>query len=293
MNYYELLEVSPNASQEVIRAAYKSLMQRYHPDKNNENPEFSERFLLIRQAYEVLSDPVKRTAYDLQLIQQRKKNFNDIEESNQNPHSPITIKKNKPNNSWPWVATILIVVVAGYFAAYADKRDKNEQEQISRTESLRLSMESESKLAAIKQANEEKYEQENLKKRTLQLEVNNLTVLYYDNPFGYSVESRGAEHLLLIPRILVRIGKRDSDNVAQYIKENQSSIIKNLEKTLTYGVKNNELIKIDGKEYLQKIILESVNNTIGTQTGTDRETAYPNSYRGIEEVILPESFSTK
>lgn len=65
--YYEALEVSPNASQAVIRAAYKSLIQRYHPDKNLGNPEMEERTVLIGQAFEVLSDPVKRKAYDLEL----------------------------------------------------------------------------------------------------------------------------------------------------------------------------------------------------------------------------------
>lgn len=71
MNYYELLEVSPNASAAVIRAAYKSLMQRYHPDKNSGNPAAAERASLVVQAYEVLSDSNKRSAYDLELKRQQ------------------------------------------------------------------------------------------------------------------------------------------------------------------------------------------------------------------------------
>ena len=65
--YYEILQVSPNASQAVIRAAYKSLMQHFHPDKNSDNPEIEQYAVRIGQAFEVLSDPVKRKAYDLEL----------------------------------------------------------------------------------------------------------------------------------------------------------------------------------------------------------------------------------
>lgn len=70
MNYYEILEVSQHASKEVIKAAYKSLIQRYHPDKNPDNVEVAERAALVVQAYEVLSDSDMRNAYDLQLQNQ-------------------------------------------------------------------------------------------------------------------------------------------------------------------------------------------------------------------------------
>ncbi|OYT90436.1 MAG: hypothetical protein CFE43_18260 [Burkholderiales bacterium PBB3] len=71
VNHYDTLEVSPKASAEVIRAAYKSLMQRHHPDKqadatNNSNNN-NERATHIAQAYAVLSDPGQRAAYDQTL----------------------------------------------------------------------------------------------------------------------------------------------------------------------------------------------------------------------------------
>ena len=65
--YYEILEVDPNASQAVIRAAYKSLMQFDHPDKNSGNPEIARQTILLSNAFEVLSDPEKRRTYDLEL----------------------------------------------------------------------------------------------------------------------------------------------------------------------------------------------------------------------------------
>ncbi len=65
IDYYEILGVSRNADQETIKKAYRRLALEYHPDRNPNNPEAEERFKLIRQAYEILSDPEKRREYDL------------------------------------------------------------------------------------------------------------------------------------------------------------------------------------------------------------------------------------
>lgn len=61
---YETLEVSPLASHSVIRAAYRCLAQRHHPDKNQHCEDAGRRLTLINCAYAVLSDPVKRQDYD-------------------------------------------------------------------------------------------------------------------------------------------------------------------------------------------------------------------------------------
>lgn len=61
---YETLEVSPNASSAVIKAAYQCLAQRCHPDKNPGDPDAAERMSLLSHAYAVLSDPLQRAQYD-------------------------------------------------------------------------------------------------------------------------------------------------------------------------------------------------------------------------------------
>ena len=67
-NYYEILEVSPNASQEVIEKAYRALAKKYHPDISTSNKAFSEsRFKEIAEAYNILSNPNLRKEYDLKL----------------------------------------------------------------------------------------------------------------------------------------------------------------------------------------------------------------------------------
>jgi curved DNA-binding protein CbpA len=61
-NYYEILQVSPNAEQSVIMAAYKRLAKTYHPDTAGSVN--AARMVEINEAYEVLSNPIKRSEYD-------------------------------------------------------------------------------------------------------------------------------------------------------------------------------------------------------------------------------------
>ena len=62
-DYYEVLSVHRNASQEEIKAAFRSLARKYHPDVNKE-PDAEERFKEINEAFMVLSDEQKRSIYD-------------------------------------------------------------------------------------------------------------------------------------------------------------------------------------------------------------------------------------
>jgi DnaJ-class molecular chaperone len=64
---YETLEVSPHASHDVIRAAYRCLAQHDHPDKNLDSETAGQWMSNINRAYAVLSDIQKRQAYDLSL----------------------------------------------------------------------------------------------------------------------------------------------------------------------------------------------------------------------------------
>ncbi|MCX7097307.1 MAG: molecular chaperone DnaJ [Methylococcales bacterium] len=64
-DFYKLLNVDKNASDAEIKKSYRSMAMKYHPDRNADNPEVAEaKFKQIKEAYEILSDPKKRAAYD-------------------------------------------------------------------------------------------------------------------------------------------------------------------------------------------------------------------------------------
>jgi curved DNA-binding protein len=64
-DHYEFLQISPKAQPETIQRVYRFLASRYHPD--NQETGDPEKFLLLNRAYEVLSDPERRTQYDATL----------------------------------------------------------------------------------------------------------------------------------------------------------------------------------------------------------------------------------
>lgn len=64
MTLYDLLEIPDTADQDVIKAAYRRLAMKWHPDRNQDDAEAEARFKAIKEAYEVLSDPAARQQYD-------------------------------------------------------------------------------------------------------------------------------------------------------------------------------------------------------------------------------------
>lgn len=81
-NYYNILNVSKNASIEEIKSSYRKLALQNHPDKNPGDPDAEQRFKKIGEAYEVLSDTEKRQQYDsmgtVRLENNSFNHFNDI-----------------------------------------------------------------------------------------------------------------------------------------------------------------------------------------------------------------------
>ena len=63
-DYYEVLGVDKNASEDEIKKAYRKLAIKYHPDRNPDNKEAEEKFKEAAEAYEVLHDAQKRKQYD-------------------------------------------------------------------------------------------------------------------------------------------------------------------------------------------------------------------------------------
>jgi curved DNA-binding protein len=79
-NYYEILDVTKNASAEEIKKSYRRMALKLHPDTNPDNPDTEEKFKLLTEAYGVLIDPSKRRLYDISRTAgfDRQHIYNDI-----------------------------------------------------------------------------------------------------------------------------------------------------------------------------------------------------------------------
>jgi DnaJ-class molecular chaperone len=62
VDYYEVLQISPNADQETIHRVYRIQAQRFHPDNRDQGN--ADSFRKVADAYQILGDPKKRAAYD-------------------------------------------------------------------------------------------------------------------------------------------------------------------------------------------------------------------------------------
>src|SRR3970040_746587 len=63
-DYYKILSLDKNASDDEVKKAYRKLAKKYHPDKNPNDKVAEEKFKEVSEAYEVLKDPEKRKKYD-------------------------------------------------------------------------------------------------------------------------------------------------------------------------------------------------------------------------------------
>lgn len=99
---YEILEVSENASAEVIEKAYKVLVKKYHPDLQVEEEKKSaeKKMKQINEAYEILGDETKRKEYDLNLKQERETQKNNYEQNVNSTQNNQDMHNNSSSNNY-------------------------------------------------------------------------------------------------------------------------------------------------------------------------------------------------
>jgi curved DNA-binding protein CbpA len=102
-NYYDILEVSENASKEVIEKAYKVLVKKYHPDVNGATDASYQKMRDINEAYDVLSNDFLREQYNSSFKEEQYKKSVETNYSNK-PKQDVYYKPNekpKKENSMP------------------------------------------------------------------------------------------------------------------------------------------------------------------------------------------------
>lgn len=98
-NYYEVLEVSKDATREEIKKAFRRLAKKYHPDTNVNDATLTEKFHEINEAYNVLSDEKSRNEYDDKLINKgTKKEETKSKSGNSNQRPKATDMKSAMEN---------------------------------------------------------------------------------------------------------------------------------------------------------------------------------------------------
>lgn len=104
--YYASLHVARNAPAEVIRAAYKTLMQKHHPDRHPEDPEAERVVRLLNEAYAVLNDPQQRAMHDAWIAAQKEHRLQAQLE--QLRHLPARKgARASSGQRWLWIALVL------------------------------------------------------------------------------------------------------------------------------------------------------------------------------------------
>jgi curved DNA-binding protein CbpA len=100
-NYYEILELNSNASEQEISKAYRRLALKWHPDKNPGNAKEAEkRFVEVAEAYEILSNKEKKKLYDDQLIQNSSNNYNFNDDRSNNNYRTFSQNFREPESTF-------------------------------------------------------------------------------------------------------------------------------------------------------------------------------------------------
>jgi hypothetical protein len=297
-NYYDILEVSPRASAEVLRAAYKSLMQRHHPDKHGTDSRMAQRASLIAQAYGVLSDSSQRAAYDAQLARQQ---------APRPPlsaaHAPSTTRRTAgpaPRSNWYlWLlATVIALCGAAMWALSGKKpitRPDASAAQPAASQPVAQKPETASPTTTDSSKASDSRAPSPLQIALLGSDLR--IVLASSEPLPENVEA--SRHILTIPALTVDIGPADADKFASALTQHKETVLAKLADKLVYA--SYPELKIDGDKYLARFIQDALREITGTQGLDDKATpgaastpANTEAPRyGIVAVTLPASFGLR
>jgi len=106
--HYANLRVARNAPPEVIRAAYKALMQKHHPDRNPGDVDAERIVRLLNEAYAVLNDPEQRARHDAWIASQKEQRLrNQLQQLGKPGKAAVATAPAAPRRWWVVIALVL------------------------------------------------------------------------------------------------------------------------------------------------------------------------------------------
>lgn len=285
MNYYELLEVSPHASKEVLRAAYKSLLQRHHPDKHQADSAMASRAALIVQAYNVLSDADQRAAYDLQLQQATVRPPPPTGYAT--PHIHRTHRAPAPASTSNWYLWLLAtVILASGALIWSLSSQKKPVPPVAATAPAKAAPVLPDTSTSADPGNASPAAPEIRKLSLLSAELR--VALAPTVPSANTTDS--SQHILSIPAVTVEIGSIESGKFASLLTEHQDALVQKLTDKLAYVPQAD--LRIGGDKFLGRFIADALRDITGTRGLDDKADAdNPDRKRyGVVAVSLPASF---
>jgi curved DNA-binding protein CbpA len=314
VNPYDILQVSPHADEQVIRAAYRSLIQRHHPDRHPGNIQIAELAARLTQAYELLSDPERKALLDEQLkalesLRHEPAMAQASSISKERAFKPSS-RVNKAKQPTAAGITGLHIAVAFLcvgafvsviFFATKPKQDLPPNERLS---AIRAEMESASTTEATRQklyaekinvltqhpdvaAKDRELKIKNLADRSLALLTEPISV------YLPSSDNSGLPPVqLVVPEITLVLGSFDSMVLIEQVGKHRQRIQAELVQSMQ-NQSSRLALNADSEIQIKRLIRESVVRSLDLR----EQGNYPSSYfespgrYGVVEIILPKSFS--
>ncbi len=272
MNHYDTLEVSPKASPEVIRAAYKSLMQHHHPDKTDNAPESAARAPLIAQAYAVLSDPARRAEYDAHLGESVAPQWSAARA--QTRARPVA----QSWRSWYGMALVVVIVVAG--AALLLKSPapsaKRQTQASASAPAVRAPTTQASDGTPTTATRVPQESPAQLQARTVSAYLTSLSI-ELDSP-----QPGQNPRKLLLPDLALRLPPAHADAWREILQRQRGPVIQALLPRLAQA-QYEQLVQPQGERYLTQLIANAITQAAGLDAGVQP---------GLE-VLLAQSYTVR
>lgn len=319
MSHYDTLEVVPHASAETIRAAYRSLMQRHHPDKHPGDAAMAARAAQLTQAYEVLSEPARRAAYDQGLaralatpergaardagagtaaaaaeaLAARRARLAAVRGQARPPRRPVP--------KWLWVVSVTGVVLAGLWWGQSRVLAPPTQELASLRRLVEAPDTPEAQRRELLGRKEAWMARDpTLRRLTQEAQARDRAARAFvliDTPLRVVVGGAGggtgawSAAEIEIPEIDLIVGSFESARTLAHLDRHRARLVRELGERLAREDAS-VLARPYAREQLTRIVLESVNQSIGA----DARQEYPSTWwespgrHGVAEVVLRQGF---